>query len=655
MNHHSGTKPQFQNLAASLHVVGLRRLLSQLQIDTALAEAFSQLFEVRQFQLGDEVVSYPLPNTAASENQNLYLVCQGRVRLLCFDQARQREISALALEEDETFGVDWLFCDALPYRVMAASAGQVAWLPLVKLRPWLEELPALRHHLAEQAQQRQCLLFFKSMTDLRSLPSHRLRQFAAYLSEARIAAGTSLTQVAASDAGHFWLRQGQLHSQGNQSRLPGIGESWGYPDPTPPDWSAQTDLLVYRLPVEHWQAAQAILSPLTATSPEQPKPVQAIPRGNGHLGLPTTATLAATQSSSAQQLGNQQVQPRLRNPLLQPEQPLKAPEAEAVAFPKPGGRRRLSRLFRPGYPVIQQQSAADCGAACLAMVGRYWGKRFSLNFLRNLAGVGRAGASLKALAKAGESLGFHARPVRASLSGLQNQTDPWIAHWGGDHYVVVYRVKRDRVLVADPAIGRRSLSVSEFQTGWTGYALLLEPTDQLATVETEKNSLSRFWSVLWPYRSIVLQIIWASLFLQLFGLITPLFTQIILDRVVVQKSMITLHVFALGLILFGVWRVGLTAVRQYLLDYFSNRLDLTLISGFISHTLMLPLQFFESRQVGDILTRVQENQKIQLFLTRQAVAVWLDALMVFVYLGLMVYYNWKLTLLVVAIIPPIVI
>ncbi|MBD0364230.1 MAG: peptidase domain-containing ABC transporter, partial [Coleofasciculus sp. C3-bin4] len=140
-----------------------------------------------------------------------------------------------------------------------------------------------------------------------------------------------------------------------------------------------------------------------------------------------------------------------------------------------------------------------------------------------------------------------------------------------------------------------------------------------------------------------------------FGLITPLFTQIILDKVVVQKSLITLHVFALGLLLFSVWRIGLSGIRQYLLDYFANRLDLTLISGFISHTLTLHLKFFESRHVGDILTRVQENQKIQRFLTRQAVTAWLDASMAVVYLGLMAYYNWHLTLLVLALIPPIVI
>jgi ATP-binding cassette subfamily B protein len=161
--------------------------------------------------------------------------------------------------------------------------------------------------------------------------------------------------------------------------------------------------------------------------------------------------------------------------------------------------------------------------------------------------------------------------------------------------------------------------------------------------------------VIWPYRSVVWQIILASILIQLFGLITPLFTQIILDRVVVNKSVVTLNVFAVGLLLFGVWRIGLTAMRQYLLDYFANRLDLTLIGGFISHTLMLPLKFFELRSVGDIITRVQENQKLQLFLTRKAVTAWLDALMVFVYLGLMAYYNWQLTLLVLALIPPLVI
>ncbi|HEY9642191.1 MAG TPA: peptidase domain-containing ABC transporter, partial [Coleofasciculaceae cyanobacterium] len=296
----------------------------------------------------------------------------------------------------------------------------------------------------------------------------------------------------------------------------------------------------------------------------------------------------------------------------------------------------------------------DCGATCLAMIAQYWGKRLNLNMLRHLSGVGRSGASLKGLANAAERLGFQARPVRSSFDRLVEQTTPWIAHWQGDHYVVVYRVKRNQVTLSDPALGRRSISIAEFLASWTGYALLLNPTELLQTLPTAKPSLGRFWGAFLPYRSMLVPIILASVLLQIFGLVTPLFTQIILDQVIVHKSLLTLQVFVIGLLLFGCWRIGLGCIRQYLLDYFSNQVDLTMISSFISHALNLPLQFFETRHVGDIITRVQENHKIQLFLTRQAIAAWLDALMAFVYIGLMLYYNWNLALLVLSLLPPII-
>jgi len=310
-----------------------------------------------------------------------------------------------------------------------------------------------------------------------------------------------------------------------------------------------------------------------------------------------------------------------------------------------------------GHPFIQQQSTADCGATCLAMISEYWGKKFSLNYLRELAEIGRSGASLKSLAKAAERMGFQARPVRASLTPLRNQ-NPWIAHWQGNHYVAVYRFKNQQVLVADPAAGKRWMSIKTFTENWTGYALILDPTAELYrnhSAEHKGIKVKNFLGIIWPYRAAIAQILVLSLLIQLFGIVSPLFTQVILDQVVVSKSIVTLHVFAIGLLMFSVWRSLLGATRQYLLDYLSNRIDLTLISGFISHTLSLPIKFFESRQVGDILTRVQENQKIQSFLTRQAITAWLDALMAVVYIGLMVYYNWRLALLVLALIPPIVI
>jgi HlyB family type I secretion system ABC transporter len=321
-----------------------------------------------------------------------------------------------------------------------------------------------------------------------------------------------------------------------------------------------------------------------------------------------------------------------------------------IEFPSKRGMRSPLLGRRP---YIEQQSVSDCGPTCLAMIAQYWGQRYALPQLRELCNVGRSGAQLQQLAKAAEAIGFQARPVRASWNYLAKLRSPWIAHWDGEHYVVVYPNSGTKVLVADPAGGQKKFSQKVFQQHWTGYALLLEPTHEFHRQKPEATkSLSRFVPLLVKESGVLIQIVGITLLAQIFGLVAPMFTQIILDEVVVQKSLSALHVFAIGALMFGIWRVGLMAVRQYLLDYFANRLDLTLMSGFMRHTLRLPLKFFEDRHVGDILTRIQENSKIQQFLIRQAVSVWLDAAMAIVYIGLMLYYNAKLALLVIAMIPP---
>jgi ATP-binding cassette, subfamily B, bacterial HlyB/CyaB len=299
----------------------------------------------------------------------------------------------------------------------------------------------------------------------------------------------------------------------------------------------------------------------------------------------------------------------------------------------------------------------DCGATCLAMVSQYWGQRYTLPQLREICHVGRSGATLAHLAKAAESLGYQARPLRVSWSHMKGVRSPWIAHWDGEHYVVVYpsvmKWGRSLVRIADPASGRQQLSETEFLRHWTGFGLLLEPTPQFYQQKPEKaQSLQRFLGLLMRESGLLWQIIGITLLAQVFSLISPIFTQIILDDIVVHRSLDALHVFAIGALMFGIGRVALTSVRQYLLDYFANRLDLTLMSGFMHHALRLPLKFFEDRHVGDIITRIQENSKIQQFLVRQAVSVWLDAAMAIVYVGLMFYYNAQLAMLVLAMIPP---
>jgi HlyB family type I secretion system ABC transporter len=311
----------------------------------------------------------------------------------------------------------------------------------------------------------------------------------------------------------------------------------------------------------------------------------------------------------------------------------------------------LQRVTRR-YPYFAQQSASDCGAACLVMVSSYWGKKFSVNRLRDLAKVDRNGSSLKGLSAAAESVGFTSRPVKISLDRLAEQPLPAIVHWEGKHYIVVYAVTATEVIVADPAIGQRTLSHQEFLQGWVGYALILQPSALLKDAEEATTPFWQFFELLKPHRVVVIEIFVASFFIQIFGLITPLFTQVILDRVVVQKSELTLITVAIGLFIFSMFRVAMMGLRQYLLDHTSNKLGLALIVAFIRHTMRLPLSFFESRYVGDIMSRVQENQKIQKFLSGEATTILLDLLMVFVYLGLMFWYSWQMALVSLLIIPP---
>ena len=184
-------------------------------------------------------------------------------------------------------------------------------------------------------------------------------------------------------------------------------------------------------------------------------------------------------------------------------------------FPNP--QQRVGHLWQRvtrRYPFYAQQSASDCGAACLVMVARYWGKKFSVNRLREIAHVDRNGSSLKGLSVAAESVGFTTRPIKISLDRLAQQPLPAIVHWEGKHYIVVYAVTAKQVIVADPALGQRALSHAEFKKDWTGYALILQPTALLKEAAESSTPFWQFFELLKPHSVVVIEIFVASLFNQ---------------------------------------------------------------------------------------------------------------------------------------------
>ncbi|MBD0362131.1 MAG: peptidase domain-containing ABC transporter [Coleofasciculus sp. C3-bin4] len=592
---------------------------------------------------------------ASDATAGIYIILAGKVRLL------DRDDNLIASREaPDSFGELTLFWEEnfQPYAARASVELKLSYLPGECLQDLIRKHPNIRDHLYHQALLWDLLVLSRQTPPFGDSPVGELMNVLSLLEQHDLEVG-QLPAPLLKDQRLWLLRCGELlHSDGRKLTAGSIytpsqsreERAWQVTQPTE----------LYSLGDSHLQTALHHLPQLAELiSPD------ALPVEDGEMGRfpnpksnpsfpPTTKNSHLPSLVTGNRGGSRGKNPKSPEPAVKRKTHTKNKISKAF-FPSPTLRvnhwgQRLTRR----YPFFMQQSASDCGAACLVMVGRYWGKRFSINRLRDITNADRNGASLRGLAAAAESIGFSPRPVKASLDKLAKQSLPAIVHWEGKHYIVVYAVTRDRVIVGDPAIGQRTLTHAEFKAGWTGYTLLLQPTALLKETDDSSEPFWRFFELVKPHWFVLLEVLAASILIQLFGLVTPLLTQLLLDRVVVQRSTLTLTAVGFGLLIFSLFRVAMTGLRQYLLDHTANRIDVALIVGFIKHTFRLPLRFFEFRYVGDIISRVQENQKIQRFLTGEALSISLDLLTVFIYVGLMFWYSWKMALLVLVIVPPFV-
>jgi ATP-binding cassette subfamily B protein len=306
------------------------------------------------------------------------------------------------------------------------------------------------------------------------------------------------------------------------------------------------------------------------------------------------------------------------------------------------------------FPLVEQAEEMDCGAACLAMLCRHYGIPMTLGKLRELANVTTQGATLDSLARAGETLGFSTRGVQCTFDSLLGFELPFIVHWEGYHYVVVYGISRERVWVADPALGFRKMSVEEFERGWSGTCLVFTPGEEQAQLTASRSPWIRFVGYLKPYKKILAHMFIATFVIQMLGVVPPLIIQNILDGVIVHQNLSLLHLLIVGLIISSVFTQIMSTIRAYLANFMVRNMDFTMMSQFFKHTMSLPFSFFAKRKTGDILARFQENQTIRAFLTESTVTTMLNLLMVFIYFTIMFMYNVKLTLLLIAFVIPIV-
>ncbi|MCI0455776.1 MAG: peptidase domain-containing ABC transporter [Gemmataceae bacterium] len=310
------------------------------------------------------------------------------------------------------------------------------------------------------------------------------------------------------------------------------------------------------------------------------------------------------------------------------------------------------------YAFVRQTDGSACGAAALAMIALHHGRPLSLPQVRDLAGTDRAGTNLHGLVRAAERLGFSARGVKGPYDALAQAPLPAVAHVktadGLGHFVVLYRVGRRGVVVADPGHGVERLARAEFCGRWTGHLLLVVPDPQApvpALGPVPVGPARRFLGLLRGHTRLVAEAVACALLMTILGVATSYFLQHLVDGVLVRHEARLLNALAIGMVLIVVFRTLFGALRQYLLAHLSRRLDLGLLAGYARHLLRLPLGFFETRAVGEILSRVHDAFKVREAVSSTTATALVDGTLVVLLTALLWRYDLPLALVASAFVP----
>lgn len=288
-------------------------------------------------------------------------------------------------------------------------------------------------------------------------------------------------------------------------------------------------------------------------------------------------------------------------------------------------------IFWPWSPLarpILQAEAAECGLACLAMVANRHGHKTNLVGLRQRYPISLQGATLAQLVGIAADLGLAPRAVRLELDELDKLALPAILHWDMKHFVVLERLAGGKATIADPAAGRRTMSIEALGRHFTGVALELSPTIDFRPAEIRaRTRLRDLWSRLSNYGGAVFQILILSLLLQTTVLVAPLFLQLTIDEAIAQGDTSLLLLLFLGFA-FVLLITGITsALRSWVILVVGESLSYQLAGNLVRHMLRLPLDFFERRHIGDLMSRLGSVQPIQSLLTRGLVDIVIDSVL----------------------------
>lgn len=304
-------------------------------------------------------------------------------------------------------------------------------------------------------------------------------------------------------------------------------------------------------------------------------------------------------------------------------------------------RAMIHKMRRKRVPELIQLSEVECGLACLAMILSYYGRKTSLTELRARYGIGRDGLSALAIVRAARHFGMRVRAISLQQNDFRHIKLPVIVHWEFKHFLVVERWTRKRVDVVDPARGRCRLAHDEFDAGFTGVVIILEPGAAFERQPGPSRRAFRAYVQQYIQQAPVtfLQLLGASLLLLAIGLTIPFVTKVVVDQILPYKMDNVMAVLGIGILAVCLAYAVATLLREWLLVYLRARIDIHMMLDFVERLLALPYSFFQQRSTGDLLSRMSSNTLIRETLSNQLLSTLLDSGLVVFYLGILVWQS----------------
>ena len=311
------------------------------------------------------------------------------------------------------------------------------------------------------------------------------------------------------------------------------------------------------------------------------------------------------------------------------------------------------------FPFYKQLDGMDCGPTCLRMIAKYYGKKFSVQQLRDQSFIQRTGVNMLGISEAAESIGLRATGIRTSIDKLKEHAKlPCILHWNQEHFVVLYKVekKKDKVFyyIADPAYGLLKYEEAELKKCWIstsqngvdkGIAMLIEVTPQFYETEPiqyEKISLWYLLRYVRPYKKMVVQLVLGLLGGSLLQLVFPFLTQTIVDQGIGHRNLNFIQLILIAQLVLVFSRTLIEVIRRTILLHISTRVNVSLISDFLAKLMRLPMRFFDSKLAGDLIRRIEDHRQIESFLTQSVLSILFATITITIFGCVLAVYNWKI-------------